>query len=166
MLSILLNADRTWCAGVLLSLVALAPADARAQIALDGSLGPVTALQGPDFAITHDLGRVAGANLFHSFSDFNLNTGESATFSGPAAIANVISRVTGGTDSSIDGALRSTIPHANLWLINPAGIRFGPNATLDVGGSFHAGSADYIGFADGARFGATDSAQPVLSRWR
>src|ERR1700761_7118818 len=72
-------------------------------VVLDGSLGPAGALTGPNFQITADLGRQVGTNLFHSFSDFNLTSGQSATFSGPAQIQNIIARVTGGSASSIDG---------------------------------------------------------------
>src|SRR5688572_31607978 len=74
---------------------------ALAQIATDGTLGAATALTGPHYAITPNLGRQLGSNLFHSFSTFNLVNGQSATFSGPASIAHIISRVTGGSASSI-----------------------------------------------------------------
>jgi len=105
---------------------------ANAEVSLDGSMGSSGALVGPDYTIGHDLGRLQGANLFHSFNRFNVMTGESATFTGPNTIENVIGRVTGGTSSSIDGLLRSTIQDANLFLINPNGVMFGPNAALDV----------------------------------
>ena len=107
--------------------LALCPA-ASAQVALDGTLGRAGALAGPDFAVTADLGRQVGANLFHSFSQFGLAQGQSATFSGPAGIANILSRVTGGGGSEIDGTLRSTIPGADFYFFNPAGVAFGPNA--------------------------------------
>ncbi len=142
------------------ALLAATTLAARGEIVLDGTLGPRTSLAGPKFAVTSDLGRQLGANLFHSFSQFNLATGESATFSGPPSIANIIGRVTGGSASHIDGLLRSTIANANLYLINPTGIVFGPNASLDVSGAFHASTADYLKFADGARF---DAANPGTS---
>jgi filamentous hemagglutinin family protein len=137
----------------------------QAEISLDGSLGPAGELSGPDFQISADLGQQMGSNLFHSFGVFNLNAGESATFTpqgsmGP--ISNVLGRVTGGSPSNIDGLLRSTIPGANLFLLNSAGILFGPNASLDVQGSFHASTADYIGLGDGARFTALPSAQDAV----
>lgn len=69
---------------------------AHAAITLDGSMGQGGSLSGPDYAITSDLGRQLGANLFHSFGTFNLANGESATFSGPGSVANIIGRVTGG----------------------------------------------------------------------
>jgi filamentous hemagglutinin family protein len=136
---------------------------APAQIATDGTLGASGPLSGPNYAITANLGRQIGSNLFHSFSTFNVNTGESATFSGPAGIANILSRVTGLTASNIDGVLRSTITGANLFLINPRGILFGPNASLDLTGSFHASTASYIKLADGGRFDAANPAASVLT---
>src|SRR5215210_4415704 len=107
-------------------------------ITVDGRLSPAQTLAGPNYAIGADLGRQVGGNLFHSFGAFGLNRGETATFSGPATVANVIGRVTGGAQSSIDGTVRSTMPGANLYLVNPAGAVFGPNARVDVSGSFHA----------------------------
>jgi filamentous hemagglutinin family protein len=104
-----------------------------------------------------------GTNLFHSFGLFNINTGESATFTGPAAIDNVVSRVTGGSQSFIDGLLRSEIESANLWFINPAGVLFGQHASLDIQGSFHVSTADYLKLGDGGRFEATNSGNSVLT---
>jgi len=140
-----------------------APIAAHGQIATDGSLGPATVFSGPNFAIPSDLGRRAGNNLFHSFDRFSLSAGEVATFSGPDLIRNVISRVTGGVRSDIDGTLRSTIAGADFYMINPAGLMFGPNAVLDIDGSFHGATADHIDFADGGRFAATAANGSTLS---
>ena len=79
-------------------------------------------------------------------------TGGSATFTGPETIANILSRVTGGQPSVIDGRLQSTIPGANLYLLNPSGVLFGSNASLSVSGSFHVSTADSLRLADGAKF--------------
>ncbi|MBI3988957.1 MAG: filamentous hemagglutinin N-terminal domain-containing protein, partial [candidate division NC10 bacterium] len=79
------------------------------------------------------------------------------------SIANILSRVTGGEPSAIDGLLRSTIPGANLFLLNPAGVLFGPNASLDVSGSFHVSTADYLRLADGGIFQATLAQGSVLT---
>jgi filamentous hemagglutinin family protein len=114
----------------------------QAEVTLDGTMGPSGALAGPDVVIPDTVGQTQGTNLFHSFGVFNVNTGESATFTGPAVIDNVLSQVTGGSQSFIDGLLRSTIESANLWFINPSGVLFGPNASLDVHGSFHVSTAD------------------------
>jgi len=123
----------------------------------DGTVGPRVRLAG-DFEVGADLGTRAGRNLFHSFERFSLATGERATFSGPPAIRNIIGRVTGGARSEIDGTIASTIPGADLYLLNPAGIAFGPNARLDLQGSFHVASAAELRFADGAIFSASDPA--------
>jgi len=126
-----------------------------AQITLDGSLGPQGPLAGPHYRIGADVGQIRGSNLFHSFGEFNVPTGGSATFTGPATISNILSRVTGGQPSAIDGLLRSEIAGANLYLLNPSGVLFGPHASLEVSGSFHVSTADYLRFADGAKFSAS-----------
>jgi filamentous hemagglutinin family protein len=136
---------------------------ARAQISLDGTLGKSGALPGPNYQIGANLGQQQGGNLFHSFRDFNLQSHESATFSGPINVQNVISRVTGGNPSSIDGTLRSTIPNANLYFLNPFGIMFGPNAKLDVQGSFHASTADTLRLQDGGQFHARVPSNSLLT---
>src|SRR2546423_24022 len=79
----------------------------QAQVTLDGSLGPQRTLTGPDYRIDAAVGQIRGSNLFHSFGQLNVPTGGSATFTGPATIANILSRVTGGQRSEIDGTLRS-----------------------------------------------------------
>jgi len=73
-----------------------------AEVTTDGTLGPQLNLSGPDYQIGPDLGQQRGGNLFHSFKDFNLQRLESATFSGPNHIQNVISRVTGGNPIRIN----------------------------------------------------------------
>ncbi len=125
-----------------------------AQISLDGSLGPATELTGPDYVIPAELGRTEGQNLFHSFGSFHVPTGSSATFQGPehVQIQNIVGRVTGGQPSQIDGLLRSEIPGANLFLMNPHGVVLGVNASLDVGGSFYVSTADVLRFEDDAVF--------------
>ncbi|MBW2722821.1 MAG: filamentous hemagglutinin N-terminal domain-containing protein, partial [Deltaproteobacteria bacterium] len=77
---------------------------------------------------------------------------------------NVIGRIRDVNGSTIDGLIASDIPGANLYLINPYGIVFGENARLNVGGSFYAGTADYVKLGDGAgRFAATHIENTVLS---
>lgn len=134
-----------------------------AEITLDGSLGRSGALIGPDYAITADLGKQIGGNLFHSFRDFNLDQSESATFSGPNTINNVISRVTGGNRSQLNGTLRSTIPNADVYFLNPAGILFGEGAKLEVQGSFHASTADTLRLGSDGEFNASDIEKSVLT---
>jgi large exoprotein involved in heme utilization and adhesion len=67
-------------------------APTKAEVTLDGTLGPASSLTGPNFVIPDTVGQTVGTNLFHSFGLFNINIGESATFRGPAAIDNIISR--------------------------------------------------------------------------
>lgn len=108
--------------------------------------------QQADYLIRGDLGRQVGSNLLHSFERFGVGSGETASFTGqglPAgapAVETIIGRVTGGEVSDIDGTLRSTFPGADLYVLNPAGILFGPDASLDVGGAFVATTADRVGF--------------------
>jgi len=126
--------------------------DSSAQVVLDGKFGTSGALTGPTFNVTEGMGATRGNSLFHSFAQFNLKAGETAAFSGPANIQNILSRVTGGDPSSINGTIRSDIVGANFFLINPNGVIFGPKAAVNVTGSFAASSADYLKLADGAQF--------------
>ncbi|MEN8128881.1 MAG: filamentous hemagglutinin N-terminal domain-containing protein [Pseudomonadota bacterium] len=137
---------------------------AQAEVTLDGTLGSSGSLQGPDYLIPSSVGHQDGANLFHSFGHFNVATGESATFTGPSTIEHVIGRVTGGASSYIDGTLRTKIVGgANLWLINPAGVVFGQNAQLDVQGSVHVSTADYLRLGEKGWFDATTPENTLLS---
>ena len=123
-----------------------------AQISTDGSLGAAIRFTDQDITIGEELGKRAGNNLFHSFNEFNINTGDSATFTGDAAIERVISRVTGGNISNIDGLLKSDIPNADFYFTNPAGFFFGPNAAINIDGSFHISTSDYLQFGDNDNF--------------
>ncbi|MDM8565866.1 filamentous hemagglutinin N-terminal domain-containing protein [Candidatus Halobeggiatoa sp. HSG11] len=137
---------------------------AHAEITLDGSMGIVgKLLSEPNYQISAEKGKIKGNNLFHSFSKFNINTGETATFTGPERINNIISRITDNQASFIDGGLYSTIPDANLYLLNPNGIMFGPNARLNIDGSFHASTADYLRFADDQQFNTQTANSPILT---
>ncbi len=134
-------------------------------IILDGTIGNTGQLNlpGPDYDIKADYGKQAGANLFHSFQQFNVHSGESATFSGPDSVQNIIARVTGGNSSWIDGKLCSAIPDANLYMLNPAGVMFGPNCSLDISGSFHVSTADYLRMGENEKYFAMPHDSSVLT---
>lgn len=100
-----------------------------------------------------DGGAIRGANLFHSFSNFNVNDGQRVYFSNPTGVENILGRVTGTDVSDIMGTL-GVDGTANLFLLNPNGIIFGPNARLDIGGSFTASTGDSVTFPGGTRFSA------------
>jgi filamentous hemagglutinin family protein len=124
-----------------------------AQIKTDGSLGhPAQILTGPNYIIPQSIGLLSGNNLFQSFQTFNIGTGQSATFTTTTpGIGNVISRVTGGTLSQINGML-SLAPVSgapSFFFINPAGVTFGAGGSINVPGAFHLGTADYVKFPDG-----------------
>lgn len=134
-----------------------------AEITTDGSVGAATNVDLIDntYTIPESLGTTSGNNLFHSFSQFNVETNTTANFTGSANIQNIFSRVTGGHPSNIDGTLRSSIQGANLYLMNPYGIIFGPNATLDVTGSFYATTADSLLFEDGLTYNGRETTPPL-----
>ncbi|MDJ0596898.1 MAG: filamentous hemagglutinin N-terminal domain-containing protein [Pleurocapsa sp. MO_226.B13] len=132
----------------------------QAQVTPDGTVNTQVNQNGSIAEITG--GETRGSNLFHSFQDFSVPTGNEAFFNNVDSISNILSRVTGGNISNIDGLIRAN-GSANLFLINPAGIVFGQNARLDIGGSFLGSTADSILFEDG-EFSAVDNLQqPILT---
>ncbi|MDY7024182.1 MAG: filamentous hemagglutinin N-terminal domain-containing protein, partial [Cyanobacteriota bacterium] len=86
-----------------------------------------------------------GANLFHSFTEFNVESGQVANFVSNNSIQNILTRVVGGNVSVINGVLQVTGGNANLFLMNPAGVIFGANAQLNVPASFTVTTATGIG---------------------
>ena len=134
---------------------------AHAQIIPDGILSTsVTSSDNQNFVIEN--GDRNGDNLFHSFDTFSIPTNGSADFNNPTDIENIFSRVTGPSLSDIDGLLQ-TSGMTNLFLLNPNGIIFGPNAQLDIAGSFTASTANSLVFADGNEFSATAPEPSLLS---
>ncbi|MBF0451099.1 MAG: CHAT domain-containing protein [Candidatus Magnetomorum sp.] len=149
---------------VIITFSIIMTSNAYAEAIFDGTMQASTegeVLSG-NFEITEEQGVTSGNNLFHSFSKFNINADETATFTGSDHIQNIISRVTGLEKSFINGRLISQIPDANFYLLNPAGIVFGKNATVDVKGSFHVSTADYIVLNKEETFDI-NSSEPILS---
>ncbi len=136
-----------------------------AQIVPDQTLGAERSVVTPNVDIRGvpsdriDGGATRGANLFHSFRDFSVGEGRGAYFANPAGIENILTRVTGGNASNILGRL-GVLGGANLFLLNPNGIVFGHNASLDIQGSFLATTAERIQLGDSGYFSAT---QPLPS---
>lgn len=125
--------------------------DVRAQIASDNTTN--TKVQTIEDVVQITGGIRSGNNLFHSFEQFSLTSDRIANFDHSLEIENVFSRVTGGAISEIEGSIQ-TQGGANLFLLNPAGIIFGANARLNVGGSFIATTGDRLIFADETDFSA------------
>ncbi|NEO86916.1 MAG: CHAT domain-containing protein [Spirulina sp. SIO3F2] len=132
---------------VIVAFNTVTPGIAQSITAAPDGTGTVITVDGHTYHI--EGGTQAGANLFHSFQDFGLSQSEIVNFLSQPGIMNILGRVTGGNASIIDGLLQVSGSNANLYLMNPAGIVFGPGASLNVGGDFTATTADHIGFAAG-----------------
>ncbi|WP_413201440.1 filamentous hemagglutinin N-terminal domain-containing protein, partial [Nostoc piscinale] len=158
----------TFVGFAVLSVICLSAVDnngVHAQVIQDNTLNTsvtsTNSINGSNlYTITN--GERVGNNLFHSFSQFSIPRGDSASFQNATDIQNIFSRVTGGNVSNIDGAI-SANGSANLFLLNPAGIIFGKNASLSIGGSFVGTTAHSIKFADGKVFNTDITQSPVLT---
>jgi filamentous hemagglutinin family protein len=150
------------CAGIF-GVITTSRKCAWAQVISDETLGAessqVTSPTAGDFLI--EGGATRGGNLFHSFSQFSIPSNGIAYFNNALNIENIISRVTGGSISNIDGIIAAN-GTANIFLLNPNSILFGPNASLDIGGSFIGSTGNSLIFADGTQFNATSTQTPPL----
>lgn len=159
--------DRTiFSLGMAIVLVAQTQSGFAQSITPDGSLNSqVISSDNQNFTITH--GRAIDRHLFHSFRNFSIPTGGSATFDliQSPNVTTIFSRITGSNLSQIDGLIQ-TVNHHNpvsLFLINPNGIIFGANARLSISGSFIATTANAIRFADGSTFTTHTAESPLLT---
>ena len=146
----------------------LFPSKTFAQIIPDNTLGPESSRTVPDTInnLPSDRitgGAIRGVNLFHSLGEFNIREGRGAYFDNPSGITNIFTRVTGPNSSNILGTL-GVLGNGNLFLINPKGIIFGPNARLDLRGSFIGSTAESIVFNNGFEFSSTNpQTSPLLT---
>ena len=137
---------------------------ASSQITPDNTLGDESSVVNPrnETSDRIDGGELRGQNLFLSFEEFNVGEGRGAYFANPDAVSNIFSRVTGNNVSNILGTL-GVDGAANLYLVNPNGIVFGENSSLDVRGSFTATTADAIEFGEGGLFSAIAPGESLLN---
>ncbi|MBS0179818.1 MAG: filamentous hemagglutinin N-terminal domain-containing protein [Nitrospira sp.] len=117
-----------------------------------GGLGTALSTSGNTTNITGGTRPGGGANLFHSFNQFSVGTGDVASFVNPGGVSNIVGRVIGGSPSNINGTVQAL--NANLFFINPAGIVFGPSAHLNVTGSAFFSTAQQLRLSDGGIFSA------------
>ncbi|EIJ43953.1 filamentous hemagglutinin family N-terminal domain [Beggiatoa alba B18LD] len=114
--------------------------------------------------IQQEMGKQYGTNLFYSFSEFNLQSGDMAYFlTKPDSVTNIISRVTGGKPSFINGTISSNLVGGDLFFINPQGIIFGEGSSVEVFSSFHASTADTLYLGTDGEFNARYPEQSVLT---
>ncbi|AFY54832.1 filamentous hemagglutinin family N-terminal domain protein [Rivularia sp. PCC 7116] len=132
---------------------------ASSQVTSDNTTNTTVDTSNNNFNILNGIQK--GNNLFHSFKEFSIPTGSSATFDNSTDVVNIINRVTGGNTSNINGLIKAN-GNANLFLINPAGIVFGENARLNIGGSFFGSTAESILFEDGFEFSAVNRTDAPL----
>jgi len=153
--------------GVAVGLSPTGTAPALAQIVPDRTLGndasrvrrgrvngqPARIIQG---------GSTSGSSLFHSFDQFTVPDLQQVYFADPSGITDIFTRVTGDDPSAIYGTL-GVLGDANLFLLNPNGVYFGPNARLDIGGTFAVSTAQAFTFAEGSFSAAFPGPAPLLT---
>src|SRR5262245_5223182 len=162
--------------------VSVEPGLAQVAPITSSGLNTIVTPNGNTYTITGGTRPGGGTNLFHSFGNFSVPTNNTANFLNSGSVdlggnvlgsglptSNILGRVTGGNPSSIFGTIQTNgvggFGNANLFLMNPAGVIFGPNATLNVGGMAVFTTADYLKLTDGKLFNATTNpaADAILS---
>lgn len=136
-------------------LQAISPALAQSITPAADGTGTVVTPEGNQFNIQGGTLSQDGANLFQSFEQFGLSSGQIANFLSSPEIVNILARVVGGDPSIINGVIQVSGSNSNLFLMNPAGIVFGPNSTLNVPADFLATTATGIGFGNDKWFNAS-----------
>jgi filamentous hemagglutinin family protein len=133
------------------------------NIAPDTTLGTENSIVTPDTPTLNRItgGATRGTNLFHSFQDLSIGTNQTAWFDNPTNIQSILVRVTGTNRSDIDGILRAN-GTADLFILNPNGIRFGQNAKLNIGGSLSAFTTPAIPLGEQGIFSAANPSQSQL----
>lgn len=132
------------------------PVPLAASIVSDGSLPNPSVVQ-----VNEIIGGTrSGNNVFHSFEQFSIPLGQTAIFKPDSGIQNIIARVTGKNRSILEGEIQAP---SNIFLMNPNGITFGPQATLNITGSFLATTAPILQFRDGKTFSSDRTIDPILS---
>jgi len=119
-------------------------ATAQQIIAANDGTGTIVTHNGNQFNI--DGGTLSGANRFHSLEQLGLNSGQIANFIANPQTNNILARVIGGDPSVINGLIQVTGGNSNLYLMNPAGVIFGTDASLNISGDFTTTTATGIGF--------------------
>ena len=155
-------------ASVLTSSSLLAGLPVGAQLLPDGTLGDEASVVVPGAEVRGlpaeliEGGALRDSSLFHSFGEFNVDAGQRVYFASPENIENIFSRVTGRNPSNVFGTLGVDGP-ASLFLMNPNGVLFGPESSLDIEGSFFATTAERLEFGDGVSFSAVEPGPaPIL----
>ncbi|HEY9701810.1 MAG TPA: filamentous hemagglutinin N-terminal domain-containing protein, partial [Allocoleopsis sp.] len=153
-----INRHLAWMLPVFVSLFTGISASAQTNIQADTTLtNPSIVNQiGSIFNITGGTTTTDQKTLFHSLYNFSIGSGNTGYFqSNNSNLQNIITRVTGGQLSNIDGLIKVD-GNANLFLINPSGITFGADASLQMNGSFIASTANSIKFNNGTEFSAVN----------
>lgn len=146
-----------------------------AQAIPDNSLGAESSVVTPNVIINNRSANLiqggavrSSTTVFHSFDRFDIPPNQATFFDNPSAIRTIVSRVTGHKSSQLLGTLGlwnsaiGEIGSADLFFINPRGIAFGPQASLDLNGSFLASTATSLNFGQEYQFSTINPTPPPM----